>query len=279
MRRILVTLLVLTNVILLIGVIWLHARVGKKGRDIARLQEQVVYLAGHLPAGEGMERASESEERIRSLIEELGTHNLITQYQAGLKLKKIGEPAVPYLMEALKGSEGKDTRPLLLLLQGMGDADLTPELMGIYRSSQDAVSRVGIITILGKWGDYRAEDLIRAAAQEQDWRLRTAAAQALGNFEGDEAAASTLMQLLADKNRYVRSTAQNALRNLAVGEDGVDVLTGLLKQGDAATRCLLVRHLSKVAAKEARPVLEAAAKDTNEAVRKAAMEALASGQQ
>ncbi|MGA1796762.1 MAG: HEAT repeat domain-containing protein [bacterium] len=279
MRRALVTVLILTNILLLIGVIWLHALVGEKGKDIARLQEQVAYLAGHLPAGEGMERVSASEERIRSLIGDLGGKNLITQYQAGLQLKKIGPPAVPYLMEALKGSEGRDTRPLLLLLQGMGDADLTPDLMDIYRSSQDEVSRVGIITILGKWGDYRAEGIIRAAAQEQDWRLRTAAAQALGNFEGDQAAASALIPLLSDKNRYVRSTAQNALRSLAVGEDGIDLFTGLLKQGDADMRYLLVRHLSKVGAKEARPVLEAAAKDTNEAVRKAALEALASGQQ
>jgi len=279
MRRILLTLLFVANIILLIGIIWLHVRVSEKGRDIARLQEQVAYLAGRLPAGEDAGQASASEERIRSLIGDLGTNNLVTQYQAGLQLKRIGQPAVPYLVEALKGSGGKDTRPLLLLLQGMGDAELTPDLMGIYRSSNDAVSRVGIITILGKWEDYRAEGLIRAAAQEKDWRLRAAAAQALGNFEGDQAAVSALISLLADKNRYVRSTAQNSFRNLATGEDGLDVLAGLLKQGDADTRYLLVRHLSKVAAREARPILEAAAKDTNEAVRRAALEALASGQQ
>lgn len=278
MRRILLTFLFVTNILLLIGIIWLHARVGEKGRDIVRLQEQVAYLAEHLPAGKAVERASASEERIRSLIGDLGTNNLITQYQAGLQLKRIGPPALPYLVEALKGSEGKDIRPILLLLQGMGDADLTPDLMEIYRSSNDAVSRVGIITILGKWEDYRAEGLIRAAAQEKDWRLRAAAAQALSNFEGEPAAASALIPLLADKNRYVRSTAQNSLRNLAAGEDGVDVLTGLLKQEDANTRYLLVRHLSKVAAKEARSVLEAASKDSNEAVRKAALDALASGQ-
>ena len=256
----------------------MYVQIGEKGRAISRLQEQVAYLTERLPAERTPESElglAESEGKILSLIEDLKKSNLIKQYQAGLKLKKMGPPAVPYLVEALKDSTGKESRPILLLLEGMGDKDLTPELINIYQSSEDKVNRAGIIAVLGRWSDERARNLLYEATKEGDWRIRTSAAQALTQYEGEDILMA-LIRLLGDRNRYVRSAAQNAIKDIVSREGGVSELSGILHKGDDKTRYLLVRNLPKIAANDAKQLLEIAAKDRNKTVREAAAKALAS---
>jgi HEAT repeat protein len=277
MRRSLSFILILLNICLLIGIIWLYGQIGEKGRAISRLQEQVAYLTENLPAERTPESElslAESEGKILSLIEDLKKSNLIKQYQAGLKLKKMGPPAVPYLVEALKDSTGKESRPILLLLEGLGDKDLTPELINIYQSSEDKVNRAGIIAVLGQWSDERARNLLYEATKEGDWRIRTTAAQALTQYEGEDIL-TALIRLLGDRNRYVRSAAQNAIKDIASREGGTSALSSILHKGDDKTRYLLVRNLPKIAANDAKQLLEIAAKDGNKTVREAPRKALA----
>lgn len=276
MRRTLLLILIICNSLLLIGFGWLYGRIRERDRAVSRLQEQVAFLTEYLPVKQSAGQKGDlqaSDHHIRGLIEDLKKNNLIRQYQAGLRLKDLGAPAVPYLVEALKETKGKKSRAILILLESMGEKALTPELMEIYQSTNDTVNRAGIVTILGKWSDDQAKGIIQDAAKDQDWRIRAAAAQALSSFEGEDILTG-LIQLLGDQNRYVRSAAQSAVKGLAESKEGVAAMTSILREGDSKTRFLLVKHLPKLAGRNATPLLRIAAQDKNKTISQIAIKAL-----
>ena len=51
---------------------------------------------------EKIDKGENLQQEINQLIKELAEGDIIEQYQAGRKLKKIGSPAVPALINALK---------------------------------------------------------------------------------------------------------------------------------------------------------------------------------
>ncbi|MBN2373300.1 HEAT repeat domain-containing protein [bacterium] len=274
MNKILVSILICLNIIFILVFFHVYTELHDKKIKVECLEEQVAYLSEHLPAARSTSVGA-SEATIRSLIAELRKDNIITQYQSGLRLKKIGLPAVPYLLEALKEASNKESRPVLILLESMGDASITPELVAVYKSSHDPLNRVGIINILASWGDNGAHELIRAAAMDKDWRLRAAAAKALLNYKEKEDM-TAIVQLLADQNRYVRSAAQSALKNAVLKGGCISALQSIMNEGDSRTRFLLVKHLAKMGGDGATSLLSIAAQDKDGVISEEARNALSS---
>jgi hypothetical protein len=120
----------------------------------------------------------------------------------------------------------------------------------------------------------KAVPLLLGALNDQDPRIRSAAAEALGEV-GDPSAIEALGNALAkDSDSDVRESAAEALGELG-SPNAVQVLRTGLKDGDEDVREAVVDALAAIGGPEAERVLRQALADSDEDVRDAAVAALA----
>ena len=141
-------------------------------------------------------------------------------------------------------------------------------------ATKGKAERLGAIRGLARQQDEAAIQVLGSVlAHDPDHTVRRIAATALGNIGGD-AAAAALEPALADRDVEVRIQAMRGL-HVIEGEAGAAVL-GELALGDAdpALRRQAVHLLATLRGDQARATIELAASDPDDAVRKAAEEAL-----
>lgn len=120
----------------------------------------------------------------------------------------------------------------------------------------------------------KALPLLFGALNDQDSRIRAAAAEALGEL-GDPSAIEALGTALAkDTDSDVREAAAEALGEVG-SPNAVQVLRTGLKDGDEDVRAAVVDALGEIGGPEAERVLRQALADSDEDVRDAAVAALA----
>jgi HEAT repeat protein len=121
-------------------------------------------------------------------------------------------------------------------------------------------------------GTTQAIEPLIAASQDEDWLIRWAAVDALGNF-GDARVVEALLRSLKDENANVRWTACQSLQCL--GDVAVPFLTAAVNNENREVRTGVVLALSAMEDERKVEPLIAALEDQNSQVRSIAAEGLA----
>ncbi|MEM4359453.1 MAG: HEAT repeat domain-containing protein, partial [Candidatus Bilamarchaeaceae archaeon] len=193
--------------------------------------------------------------------------------RAAEALVKIGKPAVPVLIDALK-DENEDVRyEAAEALERIGvNEEQLKEITRMLKEGKTWEEREGAAEALGKIGDARAVPVLIDALKDKDRYVRYEAAEALGKI-GDARAVPVLIDALKDKDRYVRYEAAEALGKIGDAR-AVPVLIDALKDKDRYVRYEAAEALGKIGDARAVPVLIDALKDKDRYVRYEAAEAL-----
>lgn len=154
----------------------------------------------------------ERDDNINRLIEILGDEDELVRIQASESLENIGEPAVEPLIAALDNPDKNIRRYSARVLGEIGDERAIEPLI-LNLSDVNKWVRRETSGALSKMGDPATDPLIELL-EDSDWKVRGAAAWALGRIGNKKAVEPLIKSLLEDENGFVRSGAANALGNL-----------------------------------------------------------------
>ncbi len=124
-------------------------------------------------------------------------------------LKKIGSPAVPYLVSALKRLDGLVVQRVCWALGDIRDTAAVEPLLGVTSHSRWQV-RDQAIGALGKIGDSRADDAVMLALADPIGQVRKSAVVACGKLK-IERSVEALVHTLGDPFYGARLSAVDAL--------------------------------------------------------------------
>lgn len=211
------------------------------------------------------------QKEINGLIEQLAEGDIIDQYKAGRKLKKIGKPAVPALIDAIKGDNKRLRKAAMIVLGQIKDKSTVPVLIEELEKTKDKKMRAGLIIILGRMGDKRATPTLMKALNEESEEVVAAAAYSLGKLK-EEKATSLLIPLLSHSSEYIRQTVTKAIEK--IGDKSIPILIKDMEQRPLNTRYLIVNILGKIGGEQAVDTLLETLKDNNEYIRLSSAHAL-----
>lgn len=210
---------------------------------------------------------------IGNLISALRDDSHIVRKTSADSLVKMKSGSVVPLMTALKNHDSGvrkmaawvlgrigDTRSIKPLSQALLDYDVrvrTRAAEALKKMKSDSIgslikdidadnlhTRQAAAWVLGHFKDKRAvEPLCRIISDDFDWRVRAAAAEALGRI-GDASARTALVDALRDKQRDVQQAAVEALDRL--GDSAIDLVTELLKDNRIDICLLAVKTLGYI---------------------------------
>ena len=131
--------------------------------------------------------------------------NLNLPQMAAAGLAKLLEDRRPFVRD----------RAVELLVEA-GDAAIDP-LAAVRRASRDFESRAAAVFALYRIGTPKAAEAVRAALNDADFRVRTAAARCAG-MEGDREAVARLLQIVktAANPARIRRLVESAARKTCV---------------------------------------------------------------
>jgi HEAT repeat protein len=202
------------------------------GGSILDLKSRVLSIAG-------VKRLEERAD-VKGLIAALRNRDPGVQYEAVEALGRLGNPsAVPALMGALTGDQ----------------------YSGIRWKAAEALAKIGTPAVPS----------LLAVLDHPDEDIRWKAAVTLGEI-GDTRAISPLVELLGDKDRFVRSRAAYALG--LIGAPAVETLKDAVSRGDTDFRKGAVAALGKVDDPSATEALVPALGDPSPEIRQDAISAL-----
>ena len=245
-------------------------------------------------AAQKLSASKASSQEINSLIKKLKTNDEKELDATIKKLRKIGEPAIPALMEALQDKNLQVRRSAAQILVRIGSSAI-PALVKALKDSDVRVRRratnvLSVPLILGvydsmyldvpiqlttHWEEITAEaksavPQLILLLKDSDAVVRGSAANALGNIGAEaKTAVPQLISLLNDSDAGVRGSAAYALGKIGAATTAVPQLIPLLKDSDAGVRKNAVNAMVKigVAAKSAVPQLIPLLKDSDADVR------------
>ena len=148
---------------------------------------------------------------IDELIEKLNDKDDFVVEDAIGALELKGEEAVDPLISALSHRKKNIRLHAANLLGAIGDEKAIQPLILTLRDNNKLVRREAS-TSLSRMGPAAVDPLIEVL-DDPDWRVRGAAAWALGNLN-DEKAIPALEKLLDDESGYVKSGAQSAIATI-----------------------------------------------------------------
>jgi hypothetical protein len=209
-------------VVVLYAIAWIYARRGYS-KAYARLNTSlgisglIESLLHGGPADQNMASdalALLSPDSLRALNHVLREGRDPDRHEAARTLVKIGDPAVPALIDALS-----DTRETVCLeaLFALGQIQDSRAIVPLTKLLVDATPRIRRTTaeLLGEFGDVQAVEPLIQTLDGDDEQLKVIAAHALANLE-DQRAVYPLTQLQEDKDPRVRSAAGDALSRLDI---------------------------------------------------------------
>ena len=219
--------------------------------------------------------------QVAPLIEKLTDNDFRVRHDAADAVVKIGSPAVPFLIEALK-AESRQVRWRAASALGEIGAEASsavPSLMVTLHDQDEYIRRIAAFA-LGKIGPQASSAIpdLMVALQDSDRNLRTIAAEALGKI-GSEASVAVppLIAMLHDANADVRLSAATALGRIGAEEKtAVPALITVLQDANQYVRQGAADALGRFGAKAKTAVsaLITALQDENKYVRLNAASAL-----
>ena len=219
------------------------------------------------------------EPAIPALIEALQDKNLLVRQSAAEVLKLIGRPAIPALAKALKNSDANVRSSAASAWSDIKTA--VPQLVPLLKDSNANV-RIIAASALGSIGAAAktAVPQLIPLLKDSDVYVRLSAAQALGSIGAEaKTALPQLIPLLKDSDVYVRDRAASVVGRIgAEAKTAVPQLILLLKDSDADVRRSAASALGSIGAeaKTAVPQLILLLKDSDAGVRSSAASALGS---
>jgi HEAT repeat protein len=149
---------------------------------------------------------------VPSMIRKLDTKSPRERIAVVAILKKIGSPAVPQIVNALKLSGGLAAERACMALAEIKDTSSVPALNAAAAYPRWRV-REEALSALGKIGDLRASDVIATALSDSIGLVRKAAAVSDGQLRLGQSTAQ-LVHLLGDDFYGARMSAADALLKL-----------------------------------------------------------------
>jgi len=194
-------------------------------------------------------------------------------------LVRIGKPALPALLPALKDDEPSARRAAGIVVGSILDGEASDEVVAgllALLKDKDVMARGVAARALGRTKSEKAAAPLLEALKKDDPLVRRFAATSLGELKA-EAAIEPLLALVKDGEPMLRRAAIDALRDFpAKLGPAIPALLDAAKDKDATTREMALVTLGRTSPLEGR-VLAALAKgfdDPNERVRGAAEKAL-----
>lgn len=153
------------------------------------------------------------------------------------------ERSLPYLLTQLDTDGPRERHALEDILVKIGQPAVEPlasALVGEARRIDTTRGARLAAGILGRLGDGRAIDALASLVGHDDWKLRSAVAEALGRIGGDRVVAP-VVEMMSDENEIVRKSAAVSLRRVAaggddLGGDAIDALATLLSDPHYSAR-------------------------------------------
>jgi len=153
--------------------------------------------------------AAMGEEVVPLLIDRFLTKSARERWAVLQILQKIGSPAVPYLVRALKRNDDLIVQRVCWALGDIKDSAAVQPLMSIGNSQTWQV-RDQAVGALGKIGDVSAAEVVIAALDDEIGEVRKSAAVGCGKLHLEQAARK-LVHLLGDDFYGARWSAVNSL--------------------------------------------------------------------
>ena len=148
---------------------------------------------------------------IEELIEDLNNQDEFVVEAAAGELGMMGEESVDALISSLSHRKKNVRLNVAKILGSMSNPKSIDALILTLRDNNKLVRREAS-TALSRMGSLAVDPLIEIL-DDEDWRVRGAAAWALGNLK-DESAIEPLEALLDDESGYVKAGAENAIHNI-----------------------------------------------------------------
>ncbi|MDD5135742.1 MAG: HEAT repeat domain-containing protein, partial [Candidatus Omnitrophica bacterium] len=219
-------------------------------------------------------------------------------------LVKIGPPATPSLLKALKDTDEDASGYAAEILVEIRDRHAVTSLVEMLKD-RDEKLRKHAAYALGGIGDKEAAPALIEALKDKDPDVWKAAARALGQIRekrvvpymlevlknkdhdkyytreiaiivlgeiGDNGAIQPLVEEIRNENKYISEAAAEALAK--IGEPAVLPLSEVLKDKNDKARELAIKTLGKIGDKRAVPYLIMVVKDEGDYIQGCAMEAL-----
>lgn len=194
---------------------------------------------------------------------------------AGLALlaKLAADEAAPGLLEAATDEDETVSLTAMRLAGGLKDEKVTSGLVKILQDI-DTERQVQLLGILAERGDAAASaGVTELMKRSENPGVGAAAARALGGL-GDADTVCMLAEFAAGKDKNISQAAEDAIARLS--GPGVDAnIIGGIVSGLVPTRVILINAAGQRSMESASEVLLAAAADSDESVRIAALKALA----
>jgi HEAT repeat protein len=145
--------------------------------------------------------------------------------------------------------------------------------------AKDAHARVQLISLVEHRGATNSVDELLSLAAEPDSAVSLAAFEALGSLAGAKNVSALIALTKACKDEQARDGAEKAVSHVAIRTGsaeaaGAEVLAELEHSVEPGEKIAWVRILTSIACTNALPALEAATKDSDEAVATYTIEAL-----
>ncbi|MBW4692976.1 MAG: HEAT repeat domain-containing protein [Lyngbya sp. HA4199-MV5] len=214
---------------------------------------------------------------LKQLVEGLGDPRGLVRLRFAETLGEIGEPATPFLEEALTHHENVVVRRAAAkTLTLIADSSAVPTLLHAFLNDEDTVVRSSSAGALARTGEAAVPSLLNIlASTDQPEDTKGLAAWALA-FIGSEAA-DYLYQALNDASLDVRCAVIGALGHVAQeqsDEKSCNLLVSALTDLEPLIRTEAAAALGQVNYPPAVPHLILAAQDADLDVRKAAVNSL-----
>jgi HEAT repeat protein len=250
-------------------------------------------------AAEKLSVSKANPKEIASLIQKLKTNDERELDAAMEKLKAIGEPAIPALIEALRDKNLLVRRSAAQVLQGFG----TSAIPALVKASKDSDVRVrrraaALLKKIADWNSISSEaksvsseaknvmPQLILLLKDSDADVRSSAASVLGRIGAQaKTAGPQLVPLLKDPDAGVRYSAESALNHISIQPKAavaqlIPLLIPLLQDSDtdvrgrAASVVEAIGAKAKTAVPQLVPLLVPLLQDSNPYVRSRAASAL-----
>jgi HEAT repeat protein len=174
---------------------------------------------------------------VPKLIDMLGTKHARERVALREIFKKIGDPAVPLLNDALTETDSLRQSRVALMLYYLPDSSSVKPLLKVIDVDY-YWTRYQAVRALGKIGDQKATDAIKKRLEDENELVRTVAAAAAG-WLNDPDLIYPLIKAFNDPYYGVRMAAHEALKELKCGSKKQYIEASLTAPSSAIRRHLL----------------------------------------
>ena len=208
----------------------------KQAKEIAA-KESFTDLSLRRPVGlSKLDSNSEIQKIIEESMKELGIEDSQLQIKAQSKLRYLGKPALPYILEGLHSDNPKVRKCCVSLLANRGSVAV-PYLSDAVRTDSDKFIRFDAAHYLGQIFDPNAVPALLIALEDKEYYVQIGAANALG-FLRDKRAFEPLREILENTNAngQVRHAAAEAILRIEKEEGSKVIQAAIIKDKNDSMR-------------------------------------------